>query len=50
MPGENASLKEHLIPFVLRGKDELLPAAKKSEEALSSLMAEAQAIMGLRIP
>ncbi|TRO38556.1 tape measure domain-containing protein [Pseudomonas sp. ALS1131] len=32
-----ASLKERLIQFVLRGKDELSPAAKKSEEALSSL-------------
>lgn len=32
-----AGLKERLIQFVLRGKDELSPAAKKSEEALSSL-------------
>jgi hypothetical protein len=32
-----ASLKERLIQFVLRGKDELSPEAKKSEEALNSL-------------
>lgn len=32
-----AGLKERLIQFVLRGKDELSPAAKSSEEALSSL-------------
>ncbi|MGK8437270.1 hypothetical protein ACRS3X_07950 [Ectopseudomonas hydrolytica] len=32
-----ASLKERLIQFVLRGKDELTPAAKQSEEALNSL-------------
>jgi len=32
-----ASLKERLIQFVLRGKDELSPAAKRSEEALNSL-------------
>lgn len=32
-----ATLKERLIQFVLRGKDELSPEAKKSEEALNSL-------------
>jgi tape measure domain-containing protein len=32
-----AGIKERLISFILRGKDELSPAAKKSEEALSSL-------------
>ncbi|PTU76834.1 tape measure domain-containing protein [Pseudomonas indoloxydans] len=32
-----AGLKERLIQFVLRGKDELSPEAKKSEEALNSL-------------
>ncbi|RMH85226.1 hypothetical protein EA796_06870 [Pseudomonas sp. AOB-7] len=32
-----ASLKERLIQFVLRGKDELSPAANQSEEALTSL-------------
>lgn len=37
-----ASLKERLIQFVLRGKDELSPAAKQSEEALSKLREEAE--------
>jgi len=32
-----AGIKERLISFILRGKDELSPAAKKSEAALSSL-------------
>lgn len=32
-----AGIKERLISFILRGKDELSPAAKKSEEALNSL-------------
>ena len=37
-----AGLKERLIQFVLRGKDELSPAAKQSEEALSKLREEAE--------
>ena len=37
-----SSLKERLIQFVLRGKDELSPAAKQSEEALSKLRDEAE--------
>lgn len=32
-----ASMKERLIQFVLRGKDELSPAARQSEDALTSL-------------
>lgn len=37
-----AGLKERLIQFVLRGKDELSPAAKQSEEALAKLREEAE--------
>ena len=37
-----AGLKERLIQFVLRGKDELSPEAKKSAEALAAVSAEAE--------
>ncbi|MDP2444159.1 tape measure protein [Pseudomonas sp.] len=36
------SLKDRLIQFVLRGKDELSPEAAKSAEALASVSAEAE--------
>jgi len=36
------SIKDRLIQFVLRGKDELSPAAEKSEAALDSLRQEAE--------
>ncbi|WP_313128183.1 tape measure protein [Stutzerimonas nitrititolerans] len=36
------SIKDRLIQFVLRGKDELSPAAAKSEAALDSLRQEAE--------
>ncbi|MFP6861233.1 tape measure protein [Pseudomonas sp.] len=38
------SLKDRLIQFVLRGKDELSLEAKKSAEALSAVSAEAEAL------
>jgi len=38
------SIKERLIQFVLRGKDELSPAAKKSAEALAVVSAEAESL------
>ena len=42
MPGEKyISIKDRLIQFVLRGKDELSPEVKKSEEALAALGKEA---------
>jgi tape measure domain-containing protein len=45
LPGENrVSIKDRLIQFVLRGKDELSPAAKKSAEALAVVSAEAEAL------
>jgi len=36
------SIKDRLIQFVLRGKDELSPEAKKSAEALAAVSAEAE--------
>lgn len=36
------SVKDRLIQFILRGKDELSPAARQSEEALSKLREEAE--------
>lgn len=36
------SIKDRLIQFVLRGKDELSPEAKKSTEALAAVSAEAE--------
>lgn len=36
------SVKDRLIQFILRGKDELSPAARQSEEALSNLREEAE--------
>jgi tape measure domain-containing protein len=45
LPGENrVSIKDRLIQFVLRGKDELSPEAKKSAEALAAVSAEAEAL------
>lgn len=38
------SIKDRLIQFVLRGKDELSPAAKKSAEALAVVSAEAESL------
>lgn len=39
-----AGIKERLIQFILRGKDELSPEAKKSTEALESLRNEAASL------
>lgn len=39
-----AGIKERLIQFVLRGKDELAPEAKKSAEALEGVRQEADAL------
>lgn len=36
------SVRDRLIQFILRGKDELSPAARQSEEALSKLREEAE--------
>jgi tape measure domain-containing protein len=45
LSGENrVSIKDRLIQFVLRGKDELSPEAKKSAEALAAVSAEAEAL------
>jgi len=38
------SIKDRLIQFVLRGKDELSPEAKKSAEALAAVSAEAEGL------
>lgn len=37
-----AGMKDRLIQFILRGKDELSPAARQSEEALNKLRQEAE--------
>lgn len=39
-----AGIKERLIQFVMRGKDELSPEAKKSEEALEGVRLEAEVL------
>ena len=39
-----AGIKERLIQFVLRGKDELSPEAKKSAEALEGVRQEAEVL------
>lgn len=45
MPGEKiVSIKERLIQFVMRGKDELSSEAKKSEEALEGVRLEAEVL------
>lgn len=39
-----AGIKEHLIQFILRGKDELSPEAKKSTDAFEALRNEAASL------
>ena len=46
MPGElSMSIKDRLIQFVLRGKDELSPEAKKSAAALEALALDVQQVV-----